>query len=209
MRVIKVKGTGQASQRPDLVVIRMEISSKRYNYNEALDDVNKRVALLKKDLMTVGFNKEDVKTTGFRINTEYRYDERRKIFDGYVASQDLKLEFDLNQELLNKTLGVLTTTQSDPTFSIYFEVKDKTAFKNEILKDALENAKSSAQVIANTLGVYLGDLIEVNYDVADIEIRSPLMLNAEINSMTSDIDITPDDIVKTDEITVIWEIRTI
>ncbi|QVK17438.1 SIMPL domain-containing protein [Mycoplasmatota bacterium] len=206
MRILKVKGVGKSTKTPDSVVILFKIISKGYDYDKVINDLNERTAILRNDIVKAGFAKEDLKTTNFTIDTEYKYKDGENIFTGYKAVHELKLEFDFNQIILNNLLRTLSTSEADPEYKIVFEVKDKRAFKDEILVDAVNNAKQNASVISNAASVKLGKIMNIDYDYRDIVYRSGVVLEKAMLNSTS-LDIYPEDVTGTDTVFIEWEIE--
>lgn len=206
MRVFKVKGVGNVSKTPDLVVVHFKIISKGNDYDKVMNDLNQRTGILRNDIVKAGFSKEDLKTTNFSIDTEYKYQDGQNVFLGYKAEHDLKLEFDYNQIVLNNLLRTISTSESDPEYRIVFEVKDKRAFKDKVLTDAVNNAKQNAMVIADAASVQLGKILNIIYDYRNIVYQSSVMLEKTmINS--SNLDIYPEDVTATDTVLIEWEIE--
>ncbi len=205
MRTLRIKGTGKASRQPDLIVVNFKIVSEDYNYDEALNNLNKRTALLRQDIVKAGFNRDDLKTTNFNINTKYRYEDGQSYFDGYRASHDLKLEFPYNRLLLNQLLKIVSISNANAEFKIFFEVDDKEDFKNELLRNAVENAKKNALVITDAAGVKLGKILNITYDWQEILSRSKLKM--EMSEIQNGIDVVPEDVEAGDTVSIEWEIE--
>lgn len=208
MRVLSIKGTGKVSKKPDLIVIGFKIVSDNFNYDDALNDLNRRTNILRQDIVSAGFDRDDLKTTNFNIDTKYKYEKGQSYFIGYKASHDLKLEFNYNRGLLNKLLKIVSVSEANSEFKIYFEVKDKENFKNELLKNAVENARKNALVIADTAEVKLGKILNINYDWQEIVFRSQVVME-EMNLYESknSIDIVPEDVKASDTVSIEWEIE--
>ena len=83
--------------------------------------------------------------------------------------------------------------------------------KNDLLREAIKDAKEKAQILSEAAGVKLKSVVDINYSWGEIEIYSePLSLMdsqicaAPLKSL--DIDIDADDIDVNDTVTVVWEI---
>ncbi len=208
MRVLRVKGVGEVLKNPDLIVVIFKIISKNIDYDQAMNDLNRRTVILRNDIVKAGFAKDDLKTTNFAINTEYIYKDGKNVFVGYIAEHDLKLSFDYNQLVLNNLLRIITKSEANPLFNVFFEVKDKVSFKALVLKDAVFNAKANASVIASSAGIKLGKILNINYDYQEIVYRSQAKLENTMLS-SSAIDIIPDTIKGTDTVHIEFEIEDI
>ena len=215
-RLITVKGIGNISVTPDLIIITMNLVSHKYNYDETMKLATESVNELEKVIEEVGFNKKDLKTTNFNITTSYKsyYDENNNYkskFDGYKCEQDLKLEFDLDMEILSKVITAITKSKVEPRFNIRFSVKDKDEINKELLIKATENARSKAEVLTKAARVTLGRLVSIDYNWSEINIYSNTTYEIENKSYaiaeTYAPSIEPEDIKISDTVAFVWEIK--
>lgn len=215
-RLITVKGIGNISVTPDLIIITMNLVSHKYNYDETMKLATESVNELENAIEEVGFNKKDLKTTNFNITTSYKsyYDENNNYkskFDGYKCEQDLKLEFDLDMEILSKVITAITKSKVEPRFNIRFSVKDKDEINKELLIKATENARSKAEVLTKATRVTLGRLVSIDYNWSEINIYSNTTYEIENKSYAIAEayapSIEPEDIKISDKVVFVWEIK--
>lgn len=212
MRTITVKGVGTASTRPDYAVINITLESDGFEYGKALETAAKAVDLMTSALVSVGFEKSDLKTSDYSVRTEYKSvrdknGDYSKKFDGYVCRYQLKLGLDFNTERLGKALGALTSVDPKPEISVDFTVKDPSAVSEKLLRSAAENARAKALILCEALGVKLGGLVTIDYDWSDINIISEC--RADSVAMCSErviADIEPEEISSSDSARFVWEI---
>ena len=215
-RLITVKGIGNINVKPDLIIINMELESHKYDYDQTMKLATDSVSKLEKAIEEAGFNKKELKTTSFNIRTSYKsyYDENNKYkdkFDGYICEQGLKLQFDLDMQVLSKVLTAIAKSRVEPRLNIIFSVKDKEKVNEELLINATENARRKAEVLAKASRVNLGKLLTINYSWSEVGIYSKTtyeMKNKSIvmeNSYSPNIE--PDDIELSDTATFVWEIK--
>jgi len=216
MKTITVTGTGTLSVVPDTVRIVMTIKEKQKEYDDTIEKSAKMTGQLKDSLRTLGFEKKDIKTLSFNINTEYEsYHNEENIWKqrlvGYTFIHRMKLEFSSDSQLTGKVLYILGHSELTPEFSIEYTVSDPEKSKNELLKKAVSDSKKKAGVIAKAAGVSLGDILSINYSWTDIELVSrpvnSMLLSCSAMKRTEEevaIDIEPDEIRVTDSVTVVW-----
>ena len=219
MRTITVKGIGNVSAKPDLVVITMGLESLEKDYERAMQGASKKIKELNESLESVGFEKSSVKTTSF--NVDARYESQKdgagnytRVFKGFSCSQRLKIEFDLDMKLLALALNAIAGCVAKPELSIRFQVKDPTAISEELLKSATLNAKEKAKILCEALGVQLGDLLSVDYNWGELRIfsRTEFMMAEKCMALPTgasfdDMDFEPDDVDLSDTVTFVWEIK--
>ena len=218
MRTITVKGIGKAKVRPDFVVISLDLESKDKNYELAMMDAAEKIEEIKKSLLPLGFEKEDIKTTDFRVDTDYEskkdhYGNYYREFCGYEVSHRLKISFDFDTKRLSKVLGVIAGLICQPELSVHFTVKDSGAVNDALLQSATENARQKAQVLAMASGVKLGEIKMIDYNWGEVSFysRTRYDLNDCCMAMSAQdsapgLEIEPDDIDASDTATFVWEI---
>ena len=172
---------------------------------------------LRAAIVSAGHDGKELKTTSFNINTKHeRYQEKevwKQRFVGYSCTHGLKLEFDLDMRKLSATLGAIAGCDADPEFNVRFSIKDPNAVSEQLLENAVENAKWKATVLAKAAGVKLGVIQRIDYNWNDVHLYSNtnymLCESAAAYSADNamDIDIEPEDINVSDTATVVWAIE--
>lgn len=216
-RTITVKGVGNILARPDYVILTMKLEAKDKEYDKAMDMAAEQLSRLNDSLVSIGFEKESVKTTNFDVHTDYENckDKRgnyQRVFIGFVCKHQLKLAFDFDMGRLSQVLTAAANCLAHPELSIAFTVKDPTAVNDALLRAAAINAQKKAELLCEASGVKLGQLLTIDYNWGELNIFSDTDYDLEesclhespmyLRSMT----IEPDDIEVRDTATFVWEI---
>ncbi|MGI6510267.1 MAG: SIMPL domain-containing protein [Erysipelotrichaceae bacterium] len=215
-RTIIVKGEGKVVAKVDYVIIKMNMESEDKEYQKAMDLATERIDSLNSLLISIGFEKDDLKTTNFNVRTIYdsvkdKNGNYKQVFRGYLVIHDLKLGFDFDSKRLAKVLTAISKCASKPHLSITFTVKDETAIKEEMLRLTASNARRKAEILCEGSGVKLGELITINYNWNEIDIYSHTSYDLDTgtrfaSSIKSDMEFAPEDIEVKDSATFIWKI---
>ncbi|NLP37563.1 MAG: SIMPL domain-containing protein [Firmicutes bacterium] len=214
-RKLTVKGVGKISVKPDLIVVKMELSSLRPDYQETMELAAQSVKALQEAIQAVGFTKEDLKTTNFSLDIHYEkaYDHAgnyKSKFVGYLCEQELKLEFAYDLTLLPAVLAAIAQAPVNPQLELKFTVKDKTAVQEKLLVKATENARQKAEILTKAAGVSLGKLLSIDYNWSEIQLYSSTRYIMEDNpyvlAEASVPEIEPDEINVSDAVTFVWEL---
>lgn len=215
-RLITVKGTGNVSVKPDLIVITMNLESQQLEYDQTMQLAADSVNIITSAIESVGFDKKDLKTTSFDVRTHYEsYRDKdnnyKSKFDGYVCEQGLKLEFDFESKIMSDVLSAIAKTSVNPKLNIQFSVKDKAAVSEALLIQATENARIKAEILSKASCVDLGKLINIDYNWGELHLYSPTRYDMEDRCMVMESsyapEIEPDDISVSDTVTFVWEIK--
>ena len=217
-RTIRVTGRGRLKIRPDMTRIKITLEGVFWKYDETLRKSSEATEQMKNLLGEFGFQKSDLKTLNFEIDTEYESykseDTYKQRFVGYKYEHVMKVEFDSDNERLGKILYALAHSPLHPEFRISYTVKDEDAAKNELLGKAVKDAKEKAVVLTRAAGVTLTEIQNIDYSWGEVTFESrPMdrMMMADVCCSASDrsydLDIEPDDIDVSDTVTVIWGIQ--
>lgn len=215
MRKITVKGMGSASVKPDLIVLSLDLKTQLDTYEETMEEAADSSQKLVEAIVEKGFEKDDLKTTHFSVDTvyeSYQDDQRnwRRRFSGYECQQSFRLEFEMDFERLSQVLSAITYAPIMPVFNIQFTVKDSNKVSKELLRSATENAKEKAEVLADAAGFELGEIVDIDYNWGRIDLYSPMdyqMYEAAPRMAEATPHIVPEDIDVSDTVTFVWEIH--
>lgn len=215
-RQITVKGTGNVSVKPDLVVITLDLENQHREYDQAMQLAADSVVNITSAIESVGFNKKDLKTTSFNVRTHYKnYKDKdnnyKSRFDGFVCEQALKIEFGFDSKVMSNVLSAISKATVNPKMNVQFSVKDKTAVSEELLINSTKNARNKAEILSQTSGVELGNLISIDYNWGELHLFSSAKYDMEDRCMAMDSscapEFEPDDIDVNDSVTFVWEIK--
>lgn len=224
MRTIRITGKGKIKVKPDMTRITMTLEGIYPEYTEALRHSSRDTDCIKDVLGAFGFERSDLKTLSFNVNTEYEmYQEENSVkvkqrLVGYKFRHQMKVEFESDNDRLGRILYALAHCQVKPEFRISYTVKDQEAAKNELLGKAVADAKEKAAVLTQAAGVGLKEIQGIDYSWGEINFEAHPMGRAMLAedeadglmaplSASYDLDIEPDDIEVSDTVTVVWEIQ--
>ena len=216
MRTIRVTGKGQIKVKPDTTRITMTLEGTYPDYGEALRHSSLDTEQLKDVLSAFGFERSDLKTLKFDVESEYEsYKDKgiyKQHFVGYKFRHMMKVEFPSDNNRLGKVLYALANCPVKPEFRLSYTVSDPEAAKNELLGKAVTDAKEKASVLTQAAGVTLKDIQSIDYSWGEIDFEYRPMnrmlmadecpaapMVAEGASYDMDIEVS-------DTVTVLWEI---
>ena len=218
MRTINVTGKGKITVKPDTTRIYITLDGLTPEYGETLKMSADDTKQLKDLLAQFGFKHSDLKTLNFYVDTDYKSVKQedgsyKSVLAGYKYCHRMKVEFPSDNALLGKLLYALANCELRPDLGIGYTVADREAAKNELLGKAVADAKAKATVLAQASCVTLGDIQHIDYSWGSINFEYRPMDRMLMNCVEGakvhesyDIDIEPDDIDVTDDVTIVWEI---
>ena len=212
---ICVTGKGMIRLKPDTMRITVTLEGKDPDYARTLERSAEDAGKIRDALLPVGFEREDLKTLNFRVETEYEgYQEEgvyRQRIVGYLYRHELKIEFPSDNERLGRVLATLANAALTPDLRISFTVKDIEAAKNALLGAAVADARKKATTLVEAEGVRLGRIRHLRYSMHDSEFAvHPVMYAGMARKACADSmapEIEPEEITAEDTVTVVWEIE--
>lgn len=217
MGQLRVTGKGILSLKPDTIVVKFTSSAVYDDYAEAIAMASEATKDLKAVIAKAGIDSELLKTRNLDVKPKYDtwYDDKNhmhKKFIGYKYTHNSKIKIDNDNKILGKLLYEVSASPLDVRFDISYTVKDIEKSKNDLLREAIKDAKEKAQILSKEAGVKLKGIVDINYSWGEIEIYSePLsLMDSQICAAplkSFDIDIDADDIDVNDTVTVVWEIE--
>ena len=219
-KLLKVTGKGNIKVVPDLTVISVTLSKTESTYKKALESSNNESKILKGLLNDVGIKDKEIKTKNFSVEPHYayykdKYNESKSKVDGYTFQNKMEFRFDIDNKLLGKVLYQLTKCTTSSNVDISYSFKDVEGAKNLLLKSAVEDAVKKANILAETSKVELLGINSISYCFDELDFTiSPFdhrMRNYMVDECCSigsmDMDINPDDISLSDNVTITWTIK--
>lgn len=204
MATININGTGSASVRPDTIRLSFDLKSRSTDCGEAMDKASAGTDELRSIIKDMGFDRDELRTTGFDVRAEYesRPDERgayRSVFTGYCCAHGMKLEFPLDTARLADILRAVSAAEAAPEVRVSFIAKDTEEADKELMRSCAENARKNAELLCEASGARLGKLIRISSTASAHEPVSATGFAADMSLMravpaAAKMDIEPDDI---------------
>ncbi len=214
---IKVVGTGSIHVVPD--VTRLEVRANRVfkTYSEAYACASENSTWMVKILEYNHQPGKLAKTIRLEIedNMVNEYDEDGdyigKVPDGYRLTQEIKIDLAIDNVLVNKIVRGVGKFIQGAQIKIGYTVKDPRPSQLKMLERAVHDAHEKAAIMAGACGRELGEVKFIDYGYSHVTVYSQareIHDNAEASASTvSSLDITPDDLVVSDNVNVVWWLK--
>ena len=170
-RTISVSGTGSIAVTPDMVTLRVGVSSRDASPAKALKDNSARVSKLFQTLEQFGLNKRDIQTSSFNVNpvhTRRRPPNTPPQIEAYDVTNIVTLRLrDLDK--LGGLLEALVKDGANRLNGLSFGVSETAEKMDQARKLALKDARRKAELYAKEADVDVGDVLKIS----ETSIRSP------------------------------------
>jgi len=165
MRSITVVGSGKASGAPDVAYISIGIGTRDALVQNAVEANNAQMKAILDALKALGIADKDLRTSNYSIYAESREpiakgsgEEATVIY--HVSNQVAVTVRDLAK--LSEVLDKAVAAGANQVYGISFGVDDPKALQGEARQDAMLDARSRAESLAQLAGVALGEVLSLS-----------------------------------------------
>ncbi len=172
-RSLNVSGTGLIYLTPDIAYINIGVHTETPTAAEAVTANNKQTQLVVDALKAAGVDAKDIRTSNFSIwpNTQFDPQTNARLGTTYVVDNTVYVTV-RKLDNLGALLDAAVKAGANNVNSIQFDVADKTASIKQARDEAVKDAKTQAQELAQAAGVTLGPLQSINFND---NVPSPIM----------------------------------
>lgn len=159
-RTISVSAIGEASVAPDVATLSFSVVSEGADPEkiavENNETINKAIDFVKGE----GVEAKDIMTTGYNLSPRYEYDERlrRSFIVGYTLTQTIQTKI-RDFEKIGAILGKLPELGINQIGSLQFDIDDPEVYLNRARKEAFDEARVKAELMASQNKVRLGRVV--------------------------------------------------
>lgn len=213
MRTLQVNGYAMLSIPPDSIELKITLETASKEYHSAVKTNAKSLSTLKNSLFGANIREEELKTSGYTVNTRYENQrqpngEYKNVFTGYCVITSLKLDIAYNMDKLNAVINAITTSGVECEYNIRFYVSNQQETKNKLIALAVEDTKTKACLLAQAAGVELVGIESITYDKNISDAYSPTDYRPRMMAASNDsISVEPESVVIKDKVNIIWEIQ--
>lgn len=171
-KYVEVKGLAERTVKADTAIWPINIEARSNNINDLYNDIQENLAAVEGFLIEQGFDESEINIAPINVyqdtyrDASYRYNANVQM-SVYTDNVDLVRAASENTlELIQR--GVVISGNY-----IQFEFNDLNSIKPEMLEEAIQNARVSAEQFAGDSGVRLGSISRANQGVFSITQKDP------------------------------------
>ena len=214
--LINVVGTGSIHVVPDVTRLEIRIDRLLKDYEEAyacakensswmvkILEYNKLPGKLAKTIrMDISEHSEGIYKGGKYVGSKK---------EGYDLDQRIKVNLGMDNVLVNNIVRGIGKFIPNAQINIGYTQKDPRPTQLKMLERAVTDARDEAEIMAKAVGRELGDVKEIEYGEMEIHIYSQAReihcAKEAVASTPNSLDITPDDLVVSDNVHVVWWLK--
>ncbi len=184
---ISVRGVGEVTIENTQGQISASVTTQDMDADQALQLNNNRMNQIISELNAVGISGTDIATNQFSFQPNYDWSDNGYIFAGYSVTNGIRIKVN-EVSTVGAVLNLLVDAGASRIHSVGFGSSSLSTVRRQALERATEDALEKAQILANSTGVTLGRVVQVQL------LSNSSVLNAtqtEAVSFASDVPTSP------------------
>jgi uncharacterized protein YggE len=211
-KTLEIIGSAKVSITPDLGILNISVSNIDKLFSESINGLNAKSNDINAQLTKIGFPKSAIRTNNFDVRKNIIYRDNKAIDSGYVATQQIQLEFKNDKNNITRILNQFSNSQTEIDLNFNFKVSDSLLqnVQDQLIKLATEDAFRKAKLIGSAAQIDLKKIHKINYS-SSLNAGMRLFNNDQgmneavlrkSNALSEGF--TPTDIVYSDTILIVW-----
>ena len=151
-----VSGSASNQTKPDKVVVSLGVETTDNTAQAALTSNSNLMNKVLESLKAAGVQENETSTSTFSISPNYNYSSNNNQgrLIGFTVSNSIQIESS-SIESVSKWIDAAVSAGANNVNNIYFSLSNKRLddLKNSLLKDAIDNAKTKADIAARATGL--------------------------------------------------------
>jgi uncharacterized protein YggE len=158
-----VSGSGSVLGEPDIALVTLGVEADAASVGEARQQAADSMNAMLDALKEGGVAEEDLQTTSFSVQPRYDFRDGRQTLLGFTVSNLVTAKIrniDDTGDLVDAAIeagGNLARVQN-----LQFTIDDPASLQDEARREAMADARSKAETLADAAGVGLGDARSIN-----------------------------------------------
>jgi uncharacterized protein YggE len=189
MRMISVTGEAHEELAPDQAILTVSLSNRDFNLANAKKQNDAQVEKLVTIARDFKIPKDKIATSNVYISPEYRYDNNRQEFIGYVVSRTFTVTMD-DISIHERVLSAIVDAKIDQVNGVQFNLKNSEDIAMKLRAKAVANAKAKADALAGAAGVKVGQAIAISEGSAVMPMP-PMPMMAMARDMSEKSSVAP------------------
>lgn len=159
---VTITGQGKVTYTPDLALVTLGVQiDKVAKPEDALNQLNTKVANIITAVKAIGIAPEDIQTQNYSLYPQYDYKDNVSTVSGYNANEQLVIKvsgYDKDQNRLSQVIAAASRAGANQVNNLSFDASNMNDLKQEARVKAIADAKMKSTALADSAGVHLEDI---------------------------------------------------
>ncbi len=165
LATIEITGQSQLSVMPDEVIFSVTVNQQNADFGVALDELNTKVNAIKAHLKKADVLNENMKTTNYSINENWKYENGKRYQDGYKAVHSLNIHIPFDKDRMKDIYSAIRDSKVEVNMRLSFGLSNAKKYEDKLMKMAMVDAKNKAEMLANSAEVEVIGIKNIDYGI--------------------------------------------
>ena len=161
---VSVNATGRVAREPDQAMLMLAVESTAASAQEAARENATKMDRLIEALRRAGITGRDVRTISYEIHPEYDHQRERTTAPrivGYRAVNMVQVTIDTVSKV-GAVIDAAVQAGSNRIAGLNFQLRNAEAAHHDAVREATRRARAEAAIVAEALGMRLGQVVNVS-----------------------------------------------
>ena len=159
MGKITVNGIAKKEFDCDIMIISLNFISRNQNTGNAIESSMSECDQFLEYLKKQGMNISDIRLNGNGVSKNNYSDKPHT-----KANREIKLRVPFNMKFLNGITEVIKEFKFDIDMGVSYELSDVKEIHNQLIKDAIDDSRKKAEMVAEAMGKVLVGIDNINVE---------------------------------------------
>ncbi len=163
--LLQVQGDAILFTTPEIMKIDIPVEVINTNYEVCSTELTATFEALRKALIANGIPEKEIRTEDMSVREKYNWDDRTKVFEGYLGSIGIVIELPYSVDQLNALLSTLQNEKFKFGYRLNFKLSEaqKQELREKVITEAIADARRKAETITRGMDIELGAIKKINY----------------------------------------------
>lgn len=204
---LQVTGNAVVTAAPDTAHISLGVETSDSSAEKAAEDNARRMAQIMTTLREMGLTDREISTSGYNIYSYNQILNRGSDQEVTVTTYNVQNRIEIttkNLEQVGKIVDAAVKAGANQVQGIRFDIADKQELQLQALRNAVKQAHTKAEVMAEAAGVVIGGLVTMNEDYGTYAPMYDSMVMRAQAPGYAETSITPGDVEISARVTVVF-----
>lgn len=180
---LEIVGHGRLTATPDVGIFHISISEVRIGFGESVAALTEKENQVYKLIESLGYSIENVKSSEYSVGANTIWKRGHRYDSGYYAHERLSLEFDNEKSKIAEFINAFSKNDINTEINFTFKLSDELRknLREKVILNAISDANSKAEIIANSKGLKVGTVIKIKY--GNIPAESPFFISDDFEDI--------------------------
>ncbi len=155
-----VSATGIMKVMPDVAYLTVGVTTQNKDMKKAQSSNRETMNALYEALTEAGLTEDEIRTTSYSVNPIYDYNSGARKISNYQATNMIELTIK-DIDTIGDFIDIAAESGANTGYYVNFDLLDENTHYNEALAEAVKNAKSKADTIADAGGYEIIGTLEI------------------------------------------------